>query len=167
MEWNIGKNSKKCLSCEADFRDKDEFFSALYDDSDNFTRKDFCPNCWSECDKHSIFSFWKSKVIAGAEPPRTAIDANVILDLFLKLEHETSERAKINLRYVLALFLMRKRLLKLKSSPMQEDNETLILHYPKENREIKLFNPKLTSDEIIKITDEVKMLLDNPAFISN
>ncbi|MGR3220301.1 MAG: hypothetical protein ACUZ8H_10870 [Candidatus Anammoxibacter sp.] len=167
MEWNINKNSKQCLSCDKGFQDNDEFFSALYADSDEFSRKDFCLDCWDKCDKLSIFSFWKFKIVRSTEPKKPAIDSNYILDLFLKLEPETDDKSKINLRYVLALFLMRKKLLKLKPSKKQEDKETLVFHFPKEDRDIRFFDPKLTSDEIIKISDEVKTLLDNPGFAFN
>ena len=160
MEWNINKNSKKCLSCDKGFQDNDEFFSALYDDGDQFSRKDLCLDCWDECDKQPIFSFWKFKITKNIEQKRPVFDTNYILDLFLKLEPETDDKSKINLRYVLALFLMRKKLLKPKPSQKHDDNETLVFHYPKEDRDIKFFDPKLTADEIVKITDEVKILLD-------
>lgn len=162
MEWNIGKNSKSCLSCDIDFRDKDEFFSALYDDGDKFTRRDFCSNCWNDDNKQPVFSFWKSMVIERGEKPKSVIDTNIILDLFLKLEPETDDRSKINLRYVLALFLMRKKCIKLKSSQVEGENDTLVIYYPKEDRDIRLFKPKLTSDEIAQITYEVKILFNNP-----
>lgn len=167
MEWNISKNSKKCLSCDVDFIDKDEFFSALLDNGNTFDRKDFCPNCWNECDKRTVFSFWKSRVPDNNEQPKPVINTNAILDLFFKLESEVNEKSKINLRYVLALFLIRKKLLKLKSSEMQGENEQLILYYPKESRDIELLNPKLTSDEINQITNEIKTLFDSPNLTLN
>ena len=167
MEWNISKYAKRCLSCDINFKENDEFYSTLLDNGSNFERKDFCLSCWEEHNKESIFSFWKCKIIKNQEQPRSVIDITTLLDLFFKLEMETEEKPKINLRYVLALFLMRKKLFTLKQSKTQDGNETLLFHYTKENRDIEILNPKLTAEEIALITDEVKTLFDNSTIVNN
>lgn len=167
MEWNISRYSKRCLSCDTDFKENDEFYSTLFDSRSHFERKDFCLNCWEECNKESIFSFWKCKIIKSHEQPRAVIDITALLDLFFKLETETQEKSKINLRYVLALFLMRKKLFKLKQSKTQNGSEILLFHHIKENRDIEILDPKLTAEEIAQITDEVKTLFDNSTIVNN
>ena len=163
MEWNIGKNAKKCLSCDRGFIENDEFFSALLDKGDAFIREDFCPDCWDQSDKETVYSFWRSKVAGGKEPPKTKINIDVIFDLFIKLEDAGDEEmSKLNLRFVLALYLMRKKILKLKSTKVVENSEILIFKAPDGKSDFELLNPNLDADQIEQITNEVKMLFDTP-----
>ena len=163
MEWNISKNSKRCLSCDRGFDENDEFFSALFDRGDAFIRNDFCPDCWDACDKETVYSFWRSKVSENKEPPKTKINIDAIFDLFLKLENAGDEDiAKRNLRFVLALYLMRKKILKLKSSKVLGDSEIMTFKAPNEKKDIELHNPNLEAEQIEQITNDVKTLFDNP-----
>lgn len=164
MDWDIVKNSKECLSCGLSFKEKEEFFSALYEDMERFVRKDFCPNCWDSVDKGCIFSFWKSQMPERNTPQRPIINVKNILNIILRLESETDNMFKLNLRYVLALFLMRKKALKFRSNFIKDDKYFLSLYCPEDNREIIVYNPVLTVEETTKITDDVKKLLDDPHF---
>ena len=163
MEWNISKKSKRCLSCDRGFLENDEFFSALFDKGDAFIRNDFCSDCWDQCDKETVYSFWRSKVSESKEPPKTKININAIFDLFLKLENAGDEDiSKRNLRFVLALYLMRKRMLKLQSSKVVENREIMTFKAPNEKNDFELHNPNLDAEQIEQITNDVKMLFDNP-----
>lgn len=166
IEWNITKNSKRCLSCDKGFKENDEFFSALYESGELFVRKDFCPNCWDENDKKFVFSFWRFRVSISNDPPKSTINTDMMLDLFFKLESVQDAKSKLNLRYVLALFLIRKRILKLQKSKHNE-SDLLTLSYPKEARIIKLQYPRMTEEEVDSTTNEVKALLDTPHFTLN
>lgn len=164
MDWNITKNSKECLFCRLYFKEKEEFFSALYEDTGKFVRKDFCLNCWDSVDKGCIFSFWKSRMPERDTPQKPIINVNNILDIVLRLEPETNDMFKLNLRYILALFLMRKKVLKFRSNLIKDDKYFLALYYPEDKREIMVYNPDLTVEATTQITNDVKKLLDDPDF---
>lgn len=170
MEWNINKNSKSCLSCEKDFKENDVFISAIYETNDkdkSFVRRDYCLLCWEESDKDPVFSFWKFRVQqAQTSQPKNIINTDMILDLFLKLNEEEEDNSRANLRYVLALFLIRKKILKLQSS-LEEESNLLNLFYPKDNQTIKLYYPEMTEEEINNITEEIKTMLSTSNFILN
>ncbi len=166
MAWEISRNSKKCIDCEIDFNENDEFFSGISEDGEEFVRKDYCCPCWNDetKDKSQVFSFWKSKVPEKEKPSRPPIDTEAILSLFLKLEDEDESRSKINLRYVLALYLIRKRALKMKPAQTSEGKNTLDLYCPSEGRDIEVNYLDLTAEEIEDTTNEVKRLLDTRDF---
>ena len=81
--------------------------------------------------------------------------------MFIRLEgkNEVNQR---NLRYVLALYLIRKKIFKLKSFQRENGEEFIILYYPKEEREFNVFNPNLKEEEIESITTEMNQLLNYP-----
>ncbi|TVL98760.1 MAG: hypothetical protein CV087_20445 [Candidatus Brocadia sp. WS118] len=159
MEWEIKKGSNGCLLCNKEFSEEEEYYSALFDENKTFIRKDFCASCWNNGKEGEEFSFWKTKVPKKDKPVQTMINMDVLLDVFMKLEgsHETHER---NLRYVLALYLIRKKVFKLKSLKRQDGEEIILLSYPKEEREFDVLNPHLKEEEIESLTAEMSQLLN-------
>ncbi|MDR4508903.1 MAG: hypothetical protein MRJ65_11840 [Candidatus Brocadiaceae bacterium] len=169
MEWKINKSTRGCILCERKFCDEEEYYSALFDDGNGFIRKDYCVACWKS-DEERIFSFWKTKIPKKDKPVQKIINVEMFYDMFMKLQDQNETYQK-NLRYVLALFLMRKRMFKLKSLKKQDEKEFMVLYCIKDDREHRVFNPELREDEIESITSEMKQLLDLPYaennFVSN
>ncbi len=159
MDWNIEKTSKQCFACERKFVEDETYFSALYDEIQQFTRKDFCLPCWQRDEKNAIFSFWKTRIPRANTPPKKHIDSSILLDFFLRLEgNQDTEKKK--LRYALALFLMRKKLLKYKDIVRNNGQELLLLEYPQENKVFEVSNPLLTEEEIATLTSNLLKLFD-------
>ena len=161
MEWEIKRSSNGCLLCNKEFSEGEEYYSALFDENSIFTRKDFCTSCWNKGKESGLFSFWKTKVPKKDKPAQAFINIEVLLDMFIRLEgnNETHQR---NLRYVLALYLIRKKVFKLKSLGKQDGKEIFTLYYPKEDREFIVDNPSLKEEEIDAITSEMSQLLNYP-----
>lgn len=159
MDWEIAKSQLKCQQCERPFAEQEEFFSALYEEDNRFVRKDYCTACWEKIDSATAYSFWKTRCIPKPEKVKKFVDDSVILDFFIRLQ-ESAEPAKKNFRYVLALLLMRKKLLKLKDIKKGEGGEALILYYPDEDRYFEVYNPQLTEEQITQVTEEVGQILN-------
>lgn len=159
-DWNVEKTSKRCSTCQRQFVEEETFFSALYDEIQQFTRKDFCPTCWEKNELSTIFSFWKTRIPKANTPQKKHIDTSIIMDFFLRLEgHPEPEKKK--LRYALALFLMRKKLLKYKDVVRNNEQELLLLEYPQGNKVFEVCNPLLTEEEIVALTNNLLKLLDS------
>ena len=58
-----------------------------------------------------MFSFWRTSVPAGTAKKKLLVDDSVLLDLFARLEDKT-DKQDVQFRFVLALILMRKRILR-------------------------------------------------------
>ena len=161
MEWEIKRSSNGCILCNKAFLEEEEYYSALFDESNIFIRKDFCTLCWDKGKEEGLFSFWKTKVPKNDKSPQPVINMDVLLDVFKRLEGnvETNQR---NLRYVLALYLIRKRVFKLKSLKKQDKEESIVLYYPKEDREFNVLNLNLKEEEVEAITAEMYQLLNYP-----
>lgn len=161
MEWKINKGSKGCISCNKEFCEEEDYYSALFDENNVFTRKDFCIVCWDAGKQEGLFSFWKTKVPKKGKPVQKFVNNEVLFDMFVRLEGREEPNQR-NLRYVLALYLIRKKIFKLKSFARENGEEFLTLHYPKEDKEFSVFNPNLKDEEIEAITAEMNQLLNDP-----
>lgn len=161
MEWEIKRRSNGCILCNKVFSEEEEYYSALFDESNIFIRKDFCSSCWDKGKDEGLFSFWKTKVPKKDKSSQPVINIDVLLDVFMRLEGNDETNQK-NLRYVLALYLIRKKVFKLKSLKKQDKEESLVLYYPKEDREFNVLNLNLKEEEVEAITAEMCQLLNYP-----
>ncbi len=161
MEWKINKSSNGCIICNKEFSEEEEYYSSLYSENDFFIRKDFCTSCWDEGREGSFFSFWKTKVPKKDKPSQKLVDTDVLLDMFMRLDGDTGINQK-NLRFVLALYLIRKKVMKLKSLTRENSEEFIIVYCSKVDREFHVFNPNLKEEEIEAITTELSQLLNYP-----
>jgi len=159
MEWYVNKGSKVCVLCERTFAEEEVYLSALYDENNAFTRKDFCMECWDKKWDGNIFSYWKTKVPKKPETVQRYANIDVFYDLFNKLENE-NDVSRVNFRYVLSLYLMRKKILKLKTSHKSNGNEYLVLHNVKEGKDTEVLKPKLSKEEVLAVTDEIGKLVN-------
>ena len=159
MDWEIAKSQQKCQACERVFQEQEEYFSGLYDQDNKFIRKDFCAECWEKQARETLYSFWKTRCIPKEEKVKKFVDDSVIMDFFTRLQ-DAQDPAKKNFRYVLALLLMRKRLLKFDDIKKGEGGEALILRYPAEDRVFEVYNPQLTEEQIMQVTEEVGQILN-------
>ncbi len=159
MEWSINRGSHVCFLCEKNIPDEEVYLSALYDENNEFLRKDFCVECWDKKSSNNCFSYWKTKISKKPEKVEKYATIDVFCDLFNKLENE-EDLSRINFRYVLSLYLMRKKVLKLKSSHRSNEDEYLVLHNVKEGHDIEVLKPKLNEAEVLAVTDEIGKLVN-------
>ncbi|MCP5003152.1 MAG: hypothetical protein GY941_04250 [Planctomycetes bacterium] len=158
MDWHISKGAKNCSGCEKLFEEEEDYFSALYDNAAEYTRKDLCLSCWETSQADESFSYWKTKVQKKAEPVRKYANIEVFYDLFVRSKNEDNASNK-SFRYVLALYLMRKKVLALQSIKRKNDEEFLIVRDCKEDTETEVFNPKLDQEGILAVKDEIGKLI--------
>jgi hypothetical protein len=86
-----------------------------------YARIDFCEPCWhagrrpTDSGGGTLFCFWKTSPPVPQQKKRLLVDDSVLVDLFARLEDRTAA-ADVHFRFVLALILMRKRLLRYEST---------------------------------------------------
>ncbi len=159
MEWSINRGSHICFLCERIFPEEEVYLSALYDENNEFLRRDFCIECWDKRDSKNSFSHWKTKISKKPEKVEKYAKTDVFYDLFTKLENE-EDLSRVNFRYVLSLYLMRKKVLKLKSSHKSNENEYLVLHNVKKDNDTEVLKPTLNEEEVLAVTDEIGKLIN-------
>jgi hypothetical protein len=95
----------------------EEYIAALVERADGSTleRKDYSLAAWQDGARpipiSRLFGSWKAVMQAPSERRKAFVDDESLLDLFEQLQ-EAAEPARISFRYILALLLIRKKLLK-------------------------------------------------------
>ena len=109
-DWEIANSTGRCAASGRELVEGEAFYAVLFDRGESFERLDYAEENWSST-PDGAFCVWRSRVSAREEPKRRFVDDDVLMDFFERLDRE-SEESKIQFRFVLALILMRKRILK-------------------------------------------------------
>ena len=138
-----------------------------------FARVDFCEKCWAQGRRPEspldMFSYWKTTVPVPQQKKKLLVDDSVLVDVFGRMEGR-NEPQELRFRFVLALILMRKRLLKYEG---MEENPKHILPdakveaapevwrmIPRGTEQIvHVINPHLTAEQITEVSQQLSAIL--------
>lgn len=112
--YPIGKSQRTCAATGRRLAPGERFIAALVEGDDGqMARLDFSAESWEgparPVDKSHLIGFWRGVVGPETESPRQVLDNETLLDLFDQAPADQPSRA--GLRFVLALMLVRRRLL--------------------------------------------------------
>ena len=153
--WNVARSGLACAQCGSEFREGRTYFSALTEQGADFVRRDFCPPCWQQAKGGSFFSFWETRRLPAQRRPR--IDTEVVLDFLRKLQEDEQPERK-QMRFVLALYLVRRRVLKLAGVRREGDRHLLEFRRPRRQETLTVEDPHLSEEQIGTLTARLKEL---------
>lgn len=163
MEWKIGKPGRACVSCGRQFSENEEFFSCLLAEPQGMTRQDYCLTCWKE-NRPKCISYWRSRVPPKQNTVPKIPPTRRLLELFDSLPpHELAHdpETTLRIRYVLALLLMQKRVLKLVDTIYQDEYEDMILYCQTYGRTYRVRVCVLNPEDEQRVTDQLKGALES------
>jgi len=164
-EYEIARASGSCRGCGRELASGEEFFAALYDEGADFRRTDFCAACWEarQGGADPPFSVWRSRVPPPAEPRRQSVDSGALIDFFNRLEG-ADEPAKVNFRFVLALMLMRKKLLVYEGSAADEaGRDVWQMRFRQDQTAVEVVHPELDEERIAEVTEQLGSIFEGSA----
>jgi hypothetical protein len=135
MEYEIERSAKSCAVTGREFAPGEDFYSALIAEGAELKRCDYSAQAWQGPPPGTI-GWWKSKT--PDQHARRAYWApnDVLLDFFDELA-EQSERQ--DMRYVLALLLVRRRVMRLEDERRDETgHERLMLYCPRRDTQYEV-----------------------------
>src|SRR5688572_13606972 len=109
-DYQLGTGDRMCCVTGRALKPGEACYSVLLQDGAALVRRDYSRDSWSGPPAGAI-GYWLGKVPAREQDRRPAIDDEVLLDCFRRLEGQ-DDPARVNFRYVVALLLMRRRRLK-------------------------------------------------------
>jgi hypothetical protein len=160
-DWTIQSRSGRCAATGRDFAEGELFHTLLFRERVGFRREDLCEEAWKlrQADPAALrpYSFWRGKF----EPPATvpeALPKETAEDLLRGYMTENDE-GHANARYILALMLERKRLLKQIEVKEDMHGRTLVYEHVKTGEVFIVPDPGLRLDQIEAVQTEVAALL--------
>ncbi|MHC4440057.1 MAG: hypothetical protein ACYS3S_22100 [Planctomycetota bacterium] len=156
-EWEITKSLGQCSGTERKIEYGEEYFAALVETGEGLQRRDFCAEYWED-QKPEVFCYWKTRLPEQGQKKQLFVDDQMLMAFFERLEKET-EQEKVNFRFVLALILMRKRILKYDETKNVDDQEIWCLRIVGEKQIVEVINPHLDEDQIEQLSSQIGEIL--------
>jgi hypothetical protein len=156
-EWEINKPLGQCYGTERKIEYGEEYFAALVETEEGLQRRDFCADYW-ESQKPDVFCYWKTRLPEPGQKKQLFVDDQMLMAFFERLEKET-EQEKVNFRFVLALILMRKRILKYDETKNVDDQEIWCLRIVGEKQIVEVINPHLDEEQIEQLSSQIGEIL--------
>jgi hypothetical protein len=159
QDWNIRLRAEACDATGKPFSEGEVFYTALFREEEGFRRTDLCEEAWSarSADPSSppAFSSWRSKFEPPVPPPPEPLprdDAEGMLRRLL----ESNDPAHVNTRYLLAVMLERKRVLRPQPSG---EKGYLVYEHARTGETFLIVDPNLSLADLAAVQEEVSALL--------
>ena len=154
---HVEKPHGKCAKTGRDIGEGEDYYAVLFEDGEGFRREDYSVDAW-DGPPDGAYCHFKTRMPIKEAKKRLLVDDAVLISFFERLASET-EPARVRFRFVLALILMRKRLLKYDHTEHKEGRELWLMRLVKETRQHRVENPRLTDDEIEEVSQQVGAIL--------
>jgi hypothetical protein len=162
--WSIKARAHQCSLTEIKFEDQQEFYTAIFPDpeSSGYLRMDFSVDAWKNRPEElkNPFSFWKNTYEVSALDGKADIVAKESAEELLSRLIEEDQEHTENARYILAVMLERKKLLKETDKQSTPNGILRIYEHRKSGEVYIILDPNIPLDQVEKVQKEVSELLD-------
>ncbi len=156
-QWDVARCTTVCSASGRELAENEPIFAVLYDEGDTFRREDYSLEDWpgppADC-----YCFFKTCVPAREKKKRLLLDDDVLVSFFTRLAEETLDE-RVRFRFVLALILMRKRILKYEQTTNENEVETWHMRLVREQSMHKVINPHLDDSQIESVSRQLGAIL--------
>lgn len=159
MDYDVHKTTRLCTTTGREIAVGESFYSVLVRDGAQVKRLDYAAEAW-QGPPDDVIGWWKSTMgDRDVKKPKMA-PSEVLLELFRELQ-EGADRG--DLRYVLTLLLIRRRLLRLEETTHEADgSEMMVLYCPRDEQTYRVPTVEPTAARAAEIQDYLAQLLYAP-----
>jgi hypothetical protein len=160
-EWTIQRRAERCAATGEPFRAGEYFYTLLFDDAAGFRREDLSETAWQAraADAPPPFSFWRAKFEPPPPPPAEPLAKESAEDLLRRYMAESSPE-HANARYILAVMLERKKMLKeVECRETEQGGRVRIYEHTKTGELFVIPDPQLRLDQVADVQSQIAALL--------
>jgi hypothetical protein len=156
VDYEVQRCTRHCATSGRELREGEEFFSALVSEAGAVRRIDVAAEHWRGPPAGALGS-WKSRMPdRGAQRARLA-PSEVLLQLFAELE---GDAANADMRYVLALLLVRRRIMRIEEAERShQGSKELQLYCPRDESRHFVAQADPPPERIAEIQQQLSGLL--------
>ena len=157
-EWDIQPRSNECSACRQPFGEKQVYHSLLATGPDGYTRRDLCGSCVTGASRDGVISYWQGEYKLPPPPPPEPIQKETAETLLRKLV-ESTDPGHAAARYILAVMLERKKILKHRDTV----SDVLVYEHAGTGESFTVPDPHLRLDQLAEVQQHVAELLQPAA----
>ena len=157
MDFEVQRCTRHCAATDREFRSGEEFYSVLVRDGAEIIRHDYAAEAWPGPPEGAI-GWWKSQIPDPGASRRHWAPNDVMLQFFDELVQQPDKQ---DMRYVLALLLVRRRVMRLEENETDEQGrEVMVLYCPRRETTYKVVAVVPDQSRIDEIQQELANLLE-------
>ena len=161
IEWDIQSRSSACTACAKPFADHETYHSLLAFGAAGYERRDLCGTCFGQTTREGALSYWQGEYKAPPPPAPEAIEKESA-ETLLRKYIESTDPSHAAVRYILAVMLERKRILKSRDTIRDEQgNELLVYEHVRTGESFTVPDPHLRLDQLQEVQEQVSSLLQS------
>ncbi len=167
-DWTIQSRAHACAATGRAFDVGEQFYTLLFFESGQFRREDLSEEAFKSRNENlAPFSQWKSKYVPPPPAQPETVNKQTGEDLLRKYMEE-EDAGHTNARYILALMLERKRVLKeIEVKRGGDGSLTRIYEHAKTGEVFVIPDPQLRLDQVADLQAQVAVLLGAPATVAS
>ena len=157
MDYDVQRSAKHCVVTNREFAPGETYYSVLLAEGDGWRRADYSTEAWTG-PPEGIIGWWKLRVPDAKSKKKSRAPNDVMLRFFDEL---AAAEEKQDMRYVLALLLVRRRVMRHEDTERDEQgNEWMVLHCPRRDETYKIPVVLPESQRVDEIQGELTRLLE-------
>lgn len=154
-EYKVSRCSRQCHQLKRPLKAGEWYYSVVLEAGDEFERRDYSAEAW-EGPPEGAIGVWKTRMPTADERKLVLAPKEVLIDLLRQLA-ELPERAKT--RYLLALMLLRRKIVAHVAAEGQADQQVLSVKIPTDGSVIDIPVCDIGRNESEKLLEELNELL--------
>lgn len=156
MDFEVQRCSRRCSKTDRELAPDETFYSALIAEGAEVVRYDYCEEAWEGPTENSV-GWWKSRMPGPKSNKIHWAPNDVMLEYFEGLEG-IAEKADV--RFVLALLLIRRRVVRMEESGSEGSGpDDLVLYCARREKTYQVQSTTVNSTRTKEIQDELAKLL--------
>jgi hypothetical protein len=156
LDFEVQRCTRRCAATDRELKPGESFYSVLVAEGAEVVRYDYCEEEWKEPPQDAL-GWWKSQMPDPNAHKLHWAPNDVMLHYFEQL---TNESDKPDTRYVLALLMLRRRIVRLEETQVDEHgDEFLVLYCPKRETEFRVPVTDPEPERVGQIQEELAKLL--------
>jgi hypothetical protein len=160
-DYDITRAKGLCCVSGKSFDEGEEFYTVVVDSGGALERRDYSLDAWTGPPDGTVCHF-RTRMPRKNAPPKMFVSDDMIIGFFRDLA-ETADARKLRFRFVLALMLLRKRLLKYEGTRRGPAGEFWQMRLTRDKSLHEVFNPDLQESEIESLSGELSVVLQSHA----
>ncbi|MBX9790258.1 MAG: hypothetical protein K2Y37_15175 [Pirellulales bacterium] len=157
MDYDVQRCTRRCAATGRELADGETFYSVLLADGSAVRRVDYASEAWHGPPPGDTLGWWRSQMPTREQKKGRLAPNDVLLGYFHELEHQPDEA---DTRYVLALLLVRRRVLRLEETdPTPGGQHELVLYCPREDATYRVRDASPDEARVAEIQKRLSELL--------
>jgi hypothetical protein len=155
MDYELQRFSRHCAQSGRELAPGEWYFTALVSEGFALKRQDFAAEAWTGPPPECV-AWWKAQIPDRQSARKRWAPNDVMLEFFDELADQPERQ---DMRYVLALLLVRRRVLRVEEEHKEQGGETVSLYCPRRDATYTVAAVTPTPERAEQIQQELARLL--------